>query len=85
MFKKRRREYYEKEYFSGVVTTNLTYQTPELKSRPYYYEADMTAFLGTIIDYLNHDVSIGGLMDPTERIRDMVDKYNNNSRMFLKN
>ena len=77
-------EYYEKGYFSGVVTTNLTYQSPELKSRPYYYEADMTAFLGTIIDYINHDVSIGGLMDPTERIRDMVDKYNKDSRMFLK-
>ena len=76
-------EYYNKEYFHGVITTNLTYQTPELKSRPYYYEADMTAFLGTIIDYINHDVSIGNLMDPTDRIRDMVDKYNKDSKMFL--
>lgn len=77
-------EFYEKGYFNGVVTTNLTYQTAELKSRPYYYEADMTAFLGTIIDYVNHDVTIGGLMDPTERIRDMVEKYNQDSTMFLK-
>lgn len=77
-------DFYEKGYFNGVVTTNLTYQTAELKSRPYYYEADMTAFLGTIIDYVNHDVTIGGLMDPTERIRDMVEKYNQDSTMFLK-
>ena len=69
-------EFYQKGYFSGVVTTNLTYRTPELLSKPYYYEADMTAFLGTIIDYLNHDASIGNLMTPTEKIRTMVDLYN---------
>ncbi len=68
-------EFYDKEYFNGVITTNLTYQTPALKSRPYYYEADMSTFLGTIIDSLNHDMSIGSLMDPTDKIRAMVDKY----------
>lgn len=69
-------EYYEKEYFNGVVITNLTYRTPELLTKPYYYEADMSAFLGTIIDYLNHDISIGGIMDPTDKIRTLVDNYN---------
>ena len=69
-------DYYNNGYFDGVITTNLTYQTPELKAKPYYYEADMTAFLGTIIDSINHDVSIAGLMDPTNRIRKMVDDYN---------
>ena len=69
-------DYYNNGYFHGVITTNLTYQTPELKAKPYYYESDMTAFLGTIIDSINHDVSIAGLMDPTNRIRKMVDDYN---------
>ena len=69
-------DYYNNGYFHGVITTNLTYQTLELKAKPYYYEADMTAFLGTIIDSINHDVSIAGLMDPTNRIRKMVDDYN---------
>ncbi len=68
-------EFYEKDYFNGVITTNLTYQNPELKNKPYYYEADMSAFLATIIDSLNHDASIGNLMDPTDKIRSMVDKY----------
>lgn len=77
-------EYYEKGFFHGVITTNLTYQTPDLKSKPYFYEADMTAFLGTIIDYVNHDASIAGLMDPTEKIRAMVDKYNEDCSIFLK-
>ncbi len=36
----------------------------------------MSAFLGTIIDYLNHDISIGGIMDPTEKIQFLLDEYN---------
>ncbi len=68
-------EFYEKGYFSGVVTTNLTYRTQELLDKPYYYEADMTPFLATIIDFLNHDTTIGGLITPTEKIRAMVELY----------
>ena len=36
----------------------------------------MSKFLAKIIDALNHDKSIGGLMDPTERIHDLIDRYN---------
>ncbi len=74
-------EYYEKGFITGVITTNLTYRTPELKSKPYYYEAEMSSFLATIIDYLNHDISIGGIMDPTEKIRALVDSYNLASKL----
>lgn len=74
-------DFYNNGYFHGVITTNLTYQTPELKAKPYYYEADMTAFLGTIIDSINHDVSIAGLMDPTNRIQKMVDDYNKTNHL----
>ncbi len=74
-------EFYENGYFNGVITTNLTYRTPELLSKPYYYEADMSSFLGTIIDYLNHDISIGGIMDPTEKIRALLEVYNNETKL----
>lgn len=74
-------DFYNNGYFHGVITTNLTYQTSELKAKPYYYEADMTAFLGTIIDSINHDVSIAGLMDPTNRIQKMVDDYNKTNHL----
>ena len=50
-------EYHEKGYISKVITTNLVYQSPELLSRPYYTEANMTKFLAAIIDCINHDVS----------------------------
>ena len=74
-------EYYEQGMFDGVILTNLTYRSPELKSKPYYYEADMSIFLATIIDYLNHDASIASIMDPTEKIRALVEQYNNENKM----
>ena len=58
-----------------VVTTNLTYQTPELLSRPYYINCDMSKYIAYIIDTLNHDCSIATLLDPYERIEALVNKY----------
>ena len=59
-----------------VVTTNLTYQTPELLSRPYYINCDMSKYIAYIIDTLNHDSSISDLLNPYDRIQKLVTKYN---------
>lgn len=59
-----------------VVTTNLTYQTPELLSKPYYINCDMSKYIAYIIDTLNHDTSISDLLNPYERIEALVKKYN---------
>lgn len=69
-------EYYEKGYITKVVTTNLNYRRPDLLTRPYYQEADMTKFLASIIDSLNHDVSISRVQSPTEKIHELLKKYN---------
>ena len=58
-----------------VVTTNLTYQTPELLSRDYYISCDMSKYIAYIIDTLNHDASISDLLDPYQRIQTLVAKY----------
>ena len=58
-----------------VVTTNLTYQTPELLSRPYYINCDMSKYIAAIINSLNHDVSISDLLNPYDRIQKLVSKY----------
>jgi len=58
-----------------VVTTNLTYQTPELLAKPYYINCDMSKYIAYIIDTLNHDISISDLLDPYERIEPLVKKY----------
>ena len=58
-----------------IVTTNLTYQTPELLSKPYYINCDMSKYIAYIIDTLNHDTSISDLLDPYEKIQRLVSKY----------
>ena len=58
-----------------VVTTNLTYQTPELLSRPYYINCDMSKYIAYIIDTLNHDSSISDLLNPYDRIQKLVEAY----------
>ncbi|MCR4851812.1 MAG: ribose-phosphate pyrophosphokinase [Lachnospiraceae bacterium] len=75
-------EAYERGYFDKIVTTNLTYQIPELKERPYYVEADMSKFLATIIDFMNHDVSMSNVYEPTEKIRHILDIYNKRENML---
>ena len=67
---------YENCYFDKVITTNLTYRDPQLMNRPYYLEADMSAFLANIIDFMNHDVSLSNALTPTEKIQKILDLYN---------
>lgn len=67
---------YEECKFDKVITTNLTYRNPELLKRPYYIEADMSKFMASIIDFLNHDVSMGAVITPTEKINKFLEHYN---------
>lgn len=68
-------EAYENGLIDGVLTTNLIYQTPELLSRPYYINCDMSKYVALMIDTLNHDGSISDILDPSERIQVYVDEY----------
>ena len=67
-------EYYEKGYINKVITTNLTYLPPELYEKPYFVKADMSKFLALIIDSLNHDVTIGAVLNPTDKIHALLEK-----------
>ena len=60
-----------------VLTTNLVYQTPELLDREWYINCDMSKYIAYIIDTLNHDSSISDLLNPSERIHNIVSKYKN--------
>ncbi len=68
-------EAYEQGLIDGILTTNLIYQTPELLSRPYYINCDMSKYLALMIDTLNHDGSVSDILDPSERIQYCVDAY----------
>ncbi|MBQ2705245.1 MAG: ribose-phosphate pyrophosphokinase [Agathobacter sp.] len=66
---------YEEGLIYRVVTTNLTYQTPELLSREYYINCDMSKYIAYIIDTLNHDASISDLLNPYDRCQRVIEKY----------
>ncbi|MBQ4603440.1 MAG: ribose-phosphate pyrophosphokinase, partial [Clostridia bacterium] len=72
-------ETFDKAYEDGLITkvftTNLIYSTPELLSREWYVSVDMTKYCSFIIDTLNHDESISGLLDPKDRIHKLLTKY----------
>ena len=68
-------DYYNKGYIDHLITTNLTYLPPETLSKPYFTVADMSKFIALIIDSLNHDISIGAVLDPTKRIHALVEKH----------
>ena len=73
-------EFYEKGYIDSVITTNLTYRTPELLSRPWYVEADMSKFLAAIINSLNHGVSIERTLSPTEKLQKLIQSYRSSEK-----
>ncbi|MBR3276569.1 MAG: ribose-phosphate pyrophosphokinase, partial [Eubacterium sp.] len=68
-------EFFEKGMFTKVITTNLVYQTEELLSRDYYISCDMTKYVAMLIDTLNHDSAVSGLLEPSERIQKNIKKY----------
>ena len=70
---------FDKAYADGtiyrVLTTNLIYQTPELLSREWYIDCDLSKYIAYIIDTLNHDTSISDLLNPVERIQSIISRY----------
>lgn len=64
----------EEGLIEKVITTNLTYQTPELLERDWYVSSDVSKYVALLIDTLNHNGSISELLDPTERIKEYLEK-----------
>ncbi|MDO4519514.1 MAG: ribose-phosphate pyrophosphokinase [Eubacteriales bacterium] len=71
-------EYYENGMIDYVVTTNLNYRIPELLEKPYYIEANMSKYLASIMDIMNHDVSIEKVRSSNDKIMNLMKKLQNN-------
>ncbi|MBR0106202.1 MAG: ribose-phosphate pyrophosphokinase, partial [Lachnospiraceae bacterium] len=65
---------YEEGLIDRIYTTNLIYQMPELADRDWYVSVDMSRYIALLIDTLNHNDSISGLLDPSERIHELIGK-----------
>jgi len=59
-----------------VLGTNLTYRTPELLSKKWFHEVDVSKYIAYFITALNHDVSISKIIDPHSKIKTLLQQYN---------
>ena len=64
---------YEKGLITKIFTTNLNYRSEEVRNRPWYGEVNMTKFVSLIIDTLNYDESLSGLLSPAGKIHTFVE------------
>ena len=69
-------EYYKNGLIDKVFTTNLIFQPEELLKREWYCSVNMSKYIALIVETLNYDNSISGLLDPADRIKKVVAKYN---------
>ncbi len=74
-------EAFKQGNFERLITTNLIYQPQELLDREYYINCDMSKYVALIIDTLNHDGSLSSLLDPIDRIRKVLAKYERHEKI----
>ncbi|MCQ2531879.1 MAG: ribose-phosphate pyrophosphokinase [Saccharofermentans sp.] len=63
---------YEEGVFDKVFATNCIYRRPELLEAPWYADVNMAKFVALLIDAINHDASLGNLINPTEKIKNLL-------------
>ncbi len=63
---------FEEGTISGVLGSNLTYRSPELRSREWFIEVDVSKYIAYFIASINHDISISKIIDPHEKIKDLL-------------
>ena len=67
---------YEEGLIDKIFTTNLVYHSPELNNKEWWCEVNMCKYVAFLIDTLNHDDTISRLLDPVDRINNVLVKYN---------
>ncbi len=71
-------EYYRDGKIDKIFTTNLIYQPKELLEREWYCSVNMSKYIALLVETLNLDNSISSLLDPVDRIKKIVSKYEQN-------
>lgn len=69
-------EAYKNGYIDAVLGTNLTYRTKELLSREWFHEVDCSKYTAYFISALNHDASIGNVVDSNQKIAALLKRRN---------
>lgn len=66
---------YEEGIFDAVLSTNLTYQSPEMLAAPWYTEVDATKYIAYFILALHQNRSVSTLLDPHQKIEKLLEEY----------
>lgn len=65
---------YKEGVISGVLGSNLTYRSPELRKREWFFEVDVSKYIAYFIAALNHDISVSTIIDPHQKIEQLLKK-----------
>ena len=57
-----------------VVGTNLTYRVPDLLTRDWYVDVDVSKYAAYFVVALNHDMSVSSIIDPIKKIEALLAK-----------
>lgn len=68
---------YEEGAFDRIFTTDLIYQTPELREKKWYFSVGMERYIAAIIDAANKGETLQELTKPAGRITQMISLYKN--------
>lgn len=72
-------EKFDKAYADGIIDgvlgTNLTFRSEELKKREWFCEVDVSKYIAYFIAALNHDVSVSAIIDSHEKIKKLLEKH----------
>ena len=69
------RKAYEQGMFTAVLSTNLTYSYQEMLDEPWFIQADMSKFIAYIISACDQNLSLSPLLDPHDKIHELIEKY----------
>jgi ribose-phosphate pyrophosphokinase len=69
-------ERYSRGDISAVYSTNLTYIRPELLYTGWHRNVDMSEFVASLINRLNHDESISSLFEVGAHLKQLLEEHN---------
>ncbi len=61
--------------------TNLTYRQPELLTRDWYVDVDVSKYAAYFVVALNHDMSVSSIIDPIKKIEALLAKRSWSEKM----
>ncbi len=68
-------QFYEDGFIDLIVTTNLNYKSPEIYTKPWYQEANISKYLASIINCFNYNISTNGFSN-SKKIQELLRQRN---------